>query len=615
MRSSADRETESEVSETGKQPADTAGSEAGLLIDRLVMRLKKQCYCFAIQVEKHLSEFMVRFGKQFPRYLIRVGAHVSTLTSLLVLYLLLYLKKCWNLALSLTASPRKWVRFGLNRAAEFVSRPFRKAADAWKGLAAAAKSSCRKHGVCSAAGTCVTMIGKGAWRKRSLLVTAFNYAAPVACIAFLFNVVSYGTSRTYAVSVELGGEVLGYIAQESDYEEAEQIMQQRIVYVAGNDTVQTDPTFKVEQVTDAKLMDKTELADLLITHADQDIEQAYGVYVDGEFMGAVADKAALEDTLNDQLGKYKEEFPDAEVSFMKDIEFQSGMYLSDSLVDASGLVDLFNSKKDVDVYYTTLEGDTPTGIAQKNQIDYSELKALNPGIEQKLLIGQQVLLSKAQPYLSVEIKRVETYDQAMEYETEQTEDSSKYKGVVTVLQDGKEGTASVTDEVTYVDGYETQRDEISRTITLEPVSKIISVGTKAPLPSQQVSTASTNGGMFIWPAGGGYVSAGWGDGRGHKGVDIAAPAGTPIYAGASGTVVLSQTYSDYGKCVIIDHGNGVQTLYGHASALYVTAGQKVTQGDMIAAVGRTGQATGNHVHFEVRINGVKVNPKNYVSWY
>ena len=99
---------------------------------------------------------------------------------------------------------------------------------------------------------------------------------------------------------------------------------------------------------------------------------------------------------------------------------------------------------------------------------------------------------------------------------------------------------------------------------------------------------------------------------GHTGLDIAAPAGTPIKAAADGKVIFSGYSGGYGYVVKVDNGNGVETYYGHCSALYVSTGEKVEAGDVIAAVGSTGNSTGNHLHFEVRVNGTEVNPQNYL---
>lgn len=128
---------------------------------------------------------------------------------------------------------------------------------------------------------------------------------------------------------------------------------------------------------------------------------------------------------------------------------------------------------------------------------------------------------------------------------------------------------------------------------------------------------------FIWP----LPSAGrvttefgadqWVNGvfsSGHKGIDIAIAGGTPIYAAHNGTVAATTGHWSYGNVVMIDNGDGISTLYAHMqSAAIVSVGQTVTQGQVIGYVGSTGNSSGNHLHFEVRVNGVRQNPRNYIS--
>ena len=117
---------------------------------------------------------------------------------------------------------------------------------------------------------------------------------------------------------------------------------------------------------------------------------------------------------------------------------------------------------------------------------------------------------------------------------------------------------------------------------------------------------------FIWPVNGPITSGfGWRWGRMHEGIDIGAPCGTPIHAAASGTVIYSGWEDGYGNFVVIDHGNGLATAYGHQSAIYVSGGA-VSQGQTIGAVGSTGHSTGCHLHFEVRVNGNPVDPLGYL---
>lgn len=98
----------------------------------------------------------------------------------------------------------------------------------------------------------------------------------------------------------------------------------------------------------------------------------------------------------------------------------------------------------------------------------------------------------------------------------------------------------------------------------------------------------------------------------HTGLDIAAPTGTPVKAASSGTVTFSGWKGSYGYMIVISHGNGVQTYYGHCSKLYAKNGQKVSQGDVVASVGSTGNSTGPHLHLEIRVNGTAYNPQNYI---
>ncbi len=123
---------------------------------------------------------------------------------------------------------------------------------------------------------------------------------------------------------------------------------------------------------------------------------------------------------------------------------------------------------------------------------------------------------------------------------------------------------------------------------------------------------------FRWPLPG-YttVTSGYGArwGTTHTGIDISGGGcyGSPIVAAESGTVILCQWYSTYGQCIIVDHGGGYSTLYAHMSAYAVSTGDYVTKGQTIGYVGDTGNVTGPHLHFEVRVNGVTQNPLNYVS--
>jgi len=134
------------------------------------------------------------------------------------------------------------------------------------------------------------------------------------------------------------------------------------------------------------------------------------------------------------------------------------------------------------------------------------------------------------------------------------------------------------------------------------------------LTDEEEDGLSWDGG-FLWPVDGGYIGVGFRGYYGHTGADILAPAGTEIYAAADGIVSYAGNYSiwPYGKRVDIDHGDGMVTRYAHCSRVLVQAGEEVKQGQLIALVGCTGNATTNHCHFEVRRNGTEVDPESYIG--
>ena len=145
---------------------------------------------------------------------------------------------------------------------------------------------------------------------------------------------------------------------------------------------------------------------------------------------------------------------------------------------------------------------------------------------------------------------------------------------------------------------------------------------KARLEAENAKARIYNGGMFTWPCPG-YtrISDEYGNRihpilgvqQFHNGLDMAAPGGTAILAAYDGDVVAAAYSSSMGNYIMIDHGSGLYTIYMHCSALYVSKGQTVTKGQNIAAVGSTGRATGNHLHFSVRLNGNYVSPWNYLK--
>ena len=159
-----------------------------------------------------------------------------------------------------------------------------------------------------------------------------------------------------------------------------------------------------------------------------------------------------------------------------------------------------------------------------------------------------------------------------------------------------------------------ERDELAEMDALQAVSGALA----AKIQAAQAASGPTGGGSpsaagLIWPVIGPVTSPfGMRWGRMHEGIDIAAPTGTAIRAAAGGSVIYAGWLGGYGNLVVIDHGNGLATAYGHQSSVAVATGQAVSQGQTIGYVGSTGHSTGPHLHFEVRVNGVPVDPLGYL---
>ena len=212
---------------------------------------------------------------------------------------------------------------------------------------------------------------------------------------------------------------------------------------------------------------------------------------------------------------------------------------------------------------------------------------------------------------------------------------SNFEEAENVVNSLKEKDSSNVETISIVEKYETELKDIvsvdeavSKLYVEKP--KVIKVAQTSSGSSSSVYAASgtvntksttssgkANLGISLIKPVSGTISSRFGAGSSirrssHTGLDIAAPSGTTIVAAASGTVTFSGYKGSYGNMIVISHGNGVQTYYGHCSKLYVSAGTQVSRGQKIAAVGSTGNSTGPHLHLEIRVNGVAYNPQNYL---
>ena len=465
------------------------------------------------------------------------------------------------------------------------------------------------HGVVE----CFRVTGRSMVRHRRILFGAFNVLAPVAAVILLVFTVQYWTGQNLGLVLALDGDEIATIADERVFEEATEMVNGRLVTDAlGSSRVGVTPTYTLAVVDRSRYASSNTLCDKLIELSSGVIEDASGLYVDGKLIGAVKSNADLTYLLQSVLNQARGGNTEAEVSFTQNIETVPGLYPVESIISSEEMKSILFATTESEKYHTVKAGDTPLGIAAAYSMDLDSLQKMNADtdIADLMYEGEQVKVAAAKSFLTVQLTQEETYEEEIPYQTVTVKDDTKYTDYSKVTVAGQNGSQTCVDRVTYIDGEEVSREAVSRTTTQEPVNKQIVVGTKK---RPTYSGSGQSSGSLMWPVPyTHYIFQSYH--AYHNGIDIAASGiqGQTIVAADGGTVVSVQYLNyGYGYHVIIDHGNGMRTLYAHASRIYVTPGQQVSKGQAIAAVGSTGNSTGYHLHFEVIVNGVRYNPTNY----
>lgn len=256
--------------------------------------------------------------------------------------------------------------------------------------------------------------------------------------------------------------------------------------------------------------------------------------------------------------------------------------------------------------YIVKEGDTVLGIARKFDLTAQQIYDRNPWIVDDFLqIGDELDLTVLQPDLTVRTEEIVTEIMPIRYETEYVEDPTLREGRTVVVTQGVDGLKRVKYLVTKLNGEMVKEELLDEFVLEEPVKAVIKRGT---LVIPGVGT-----GNFSWPVSGAKITSRYGPRWGsiHRGIDLVSKNRT-IMAADNGKVTFAGTQKSYGKVVIIDHGNGYETLYAHLSSISVSSGDKVQKGDKIGVMGSTGNSTGVHLHFEIHKNGKHQNPLSYL---
>ena len=312
---------------------------------------------------------------------------------------------------------------------------------------------------------------------------------------------------------------------------------------------------------------------------------------------------------NDETEKASDE-EKKEADGLKSIAFSENVEIIETYVPSSQMnsveeaIELVTKEKAEKKMYEVQEGDTLSSIGRAYGLSLDELLEMNTNYDEEGLIniGDRIVVTVPEPELSVVTVEQKTYKEKYYADVEYIYNDSQYTTYEAVIDEGTVGKRSVTANVTYVNGVETSREILEEEVIKESSPKIIEKGTIIP-PT------------FIKPISGGFMTSGfearWGSF--HYGVDWACSTGTSVMASCSGTVVSAGWAGSYGYSIVLDHGNGVQTRYAHLSQILVEYGQFVNQGDVIAYSGSTGFSTGPHIHLEIIMDGVRVDPLGYIG--
>lgn len=339
---------------------------------------------------------------------------------------------------------------------------------------------------------------------------------------------------------------------------------------------------------------------------------AYAIDIDGKQVGIVNS----ENDANSVIGEVKDYFTQnydekslIEVNTVENVKIEQVKASNTEIKNKDDLVNYIIKGTDEEQKYIVEKGDTYWTIAEYYNMTLDELISANPDSDpEHIQIGDELNLVVPKPFLNVQVKRKVKQEEKTPFETEYSYVSYMYNDEQVVDRKGEYGVSEIEALVTEQNGIQIAKEVLSEKVISKPVSEVVTTGTQDPPPKKGT-------GYFINPLPGSYISSRFGSRSGgfHLGQDMAKSAGSSIKAADGGTVTFAGWSGSYGYMVDIDHGGGYMTRYAHCSEIYVSVGEKVYQGKVIAAVGSTGVATGPHLHFEVRKYGAVVNPAAYIG--
>ncbi|MCC5909560.1 MAG: peptidoglycan DD-metalloendopeptidase family protein [Clostridiaceae bacterium] len=413
-----------------------------------------------------------------------------------------------------------------------------------------------------------------------------------------------------AYEVQLEGKVLATIRSEEDFTEAIELIKNEIKNLYGHEfMVPEDIEFIQTKAKKDEITDLRTIANNIKRQLDMQVK-AVAILVEGEAVAIVENHNIAEAIFEEIKQLYIEEDIEYEyIGFSENVEIKEIAAEMAEINSKKEALRLITKGTDEEKVHAVAAGESSWVIARKYDLSVEDIEKANPTINpDRLQIGQEISLIVPRPYISVKTKQYVELVQEIDFETEYEETEALYKGDRKITVQGAKGKREIKGYLVKENGNVVDTQVVEEKILSEPTTRVIAEGT-TPRPA----TVAT--GTFIRPTRG-RLTSGFGMrwGRRHEGIDIAASTGTSITAADAGRVSFAGVRGAYGNLVIIDHENGYQTYYAHASKLLVKRGDRVYKGEEIAKVGSTGRSTGPHLHFEVRKNGTPVNPLQFVNY-
>lgn len=346
-------------------------------------------------------------------------------------------------------------------------------------------------------------------------------------------------------------------------------------------------------------------------------ETAYQLLVDGKVWCTVSQKGALEKLLKEYQEHYLANID--QKARIKRIAFSQKTEIIEVKVKPETIDTLETAKERIyavaeeAVEVEIKKGDNFWNLSKAYDLTVNDLEILNPDLDpDKIFPGDKILVKASDPILDVIVELENTVLESIPFKIEYIKDNNLYKNQKKIVKEGIEGQKEVVYNITLLNGYQSSLRVESEKNLKEPVNAIVRIGTKITVSRGGRINYGVVSGKRISSLYGFRIHPITGRRRFHDGLDIAARHGNGVYAYTDGKVVQAGWNGGYGISILIDHGNGLQTRYGHLSKLNVRVGQRVKTGERIGAVGSTGNSTGPHLHFEVIKWGQTKNPLNYI---